>query len=440
MVVTGALTLVFLIIFIEIYYETEHELNEIYDAYLVSSAGAHFDLHKQDQGARSPANISEYLAKVYKAIVKNGTVITQESSQFKEAVNTLVQRQLLQPQARFLNLQLGDQSWSFYTWPISKASNQIGVVAHNLHDRERALWEIMVTLLVPIFILFPLLLLLSVIYISRLSRKIEQWSVQLAKTSVESLEEAQIKADLPKELVPLQAEYNALLHRIEQTQKSQKTFLAHAAHEIKTPIATLKIQIHRLKNNPSIESDSDFAKIQKSVERVEALMLQLLDLQKLQNETLKLEKVPLIELIGLAYDEVQEIAKQQKVDVIFNLPDQPVAVSSNPFWLQRVLVNVLKNAILYAKSNSEVTFQVFTRGRFCWVSVENLCQGLSETEIEQIKGVFVRLDRHNGHIAGSGIGLSIVAEACEKLDIDWQIHSNSDSVRVTLKISLTAIS
>lgn len=441
-VVASTLILVFLLISIVLYQEAKHEVNEIYDAYLLSSSENLFWQADENFNVKHQKNLSEYFAHTYKAIVTKGHISNYDNQAFKEVVQVLRQHDSFQEIPHFLNLTVKGVRWRFYIWHIAKDHQKIGIVAHRLSDRDQALQEILVTLFIPILLSLPLFLFLSVFFISKLSQRLELWGQQLASTTVDNLNQAKIQTNLPKELLPVQNEFNALLQRIEQAQNQQKSFLAYAAHEIKTPLATLKLQWQHLQNQLPSELNSEAFKIQKTLDGMAAITLQLLDLQKIQNEQIRLGEISLLDCVINAYDEIQNIAQQHSIEVVFELPENSIKVFSDSFWLQRILVNLLKNAVIYAEERGPVFFKVTVdhQAQSCLVSIENKGQGLSQVEIEQIQAIFVRLNRHNGSTTGSGIGLSIVAQACDKLKIHWQIHSqeNRDNVCVTLQIPLVS--
>jgi signal transduction histidine kinase len=216
---------------------------------------------------------------------------------------------------------------------------------------------------------------------------------------------------LPKEARVLASKINDLLARLEQALAAQRRFVADAAHQLRTPLATVLLHAERAKRS----RDRDTAQaalrgLQAGVARAARLSQQLLALARAEPGAAAPHPMAPVDLVGLARDVGEEWiprALERRIDFGFVAPEGPVIVSGNAGLLGELMSNLIDNALRYCGPASRVTLSV-AAVPLPSLAVEDDGPGVPEGERERI---FERFYRVAGSEAdGCGLGLSIVRE------------------------------
>lgn len=231
-------------------------------------------------------------------------------------------------------------------------------------------------------------------------------------------------ADVPSEVRPLTDAVNALIRRLEAALGMQQRFVADAAHQLRTPLAALKVQIERTLREPDAEARNELLEhIRRAVERLVRLSNQLLTLARAESGAeihMRFEPVDLRALafeIGSAY---VPRALQQGADLGFIGGEEPVMVKGDALLIGEMVRNLLDNALAYGRRDGRISLAV-KGGPPPSITVEDDGPGIPEGEREKIFQRFHRIAGSPG--AGAGLGLAIVSEIARAHGIQVFVES-----------------
>jgi two-component system sensor histidine kinase TctE len=214
----------------------------------------------------------------------------------------------------------------------------------------------------------------------------------------------------PVEVQPVVRALNALLQQLESALQSQQQFVANAAHQLRTPLAGLRMQVeYGLRQDDPREWRRILESLGPATDRTVRLANQLLTLARAEAGARPLSSMRALDLRTVIEQVVEEwmpraIAKE--IDIGLEL--EPATVRADALLLGELLTNLLANAMDYAPRGSRVTVRCGLRHDKAVLEVEDNGPGIPEQEREQVLGRFYRVDGTPGE--GSGLGLAIVQE------------------------------
>jgi len=219
----------------------------------------------------------------------------------------------------------------------------------------------------------------------------------------------------PQEVRPLISAMNELLDRLSLALASQQRFIAHAAHQLRTPIAGLKTQTElALRQTPPGDAYATLKQLRSATEQATRLVNQLLSLARAEPPTGGVQVTERIDLVSLARNATTEWvprALERNVDLGFDTASERLQVEGDPFLLREMLNNLLDNAIRYTQSGGQVTVGVSSYAGKPVLTVEDNGPGIPEAERAR---VFERFYRVLGTgTEGCGLGLAIVREIAQ---------------------------
>ncbi len=214
----------------------------------------------------------------------------------------------------------------------------------------------------------------------------------------------------PEELVPLGASLNAWLGRMEGSYERERRFSSHAAHELRTPLAELKMMADLGATWPDQATPERFAEVSVIVDEMEALLekLSLLARADAGQQPVVLTKVDLRSSIEAAMDRFADAASSRELTLTLNVREE-VVLTDSVLW-STVLQNLLGNAVSHAPAGSAIQVDASSE-RLC---VANLAPSLTNDDLDKLFERFWRKDTSHRGEAHSGLGLSIV-KACAGL-------------------------
>ncbi len=292
---------------------------------------------------------------------------------------------------------------------------QVIQVAQDLSVRQRMASQLAWRTAMPTLLMLPLLGLVVWLVISRSLDPVERVRAQLAGRSPGDL--APVSAvDLPSELRPMVQEFNSLLGRVHRAFLDQQNFVADAAHELRTPLAALKLQLQAL-NQGETAGDPGLKRLEQGIERASHLIEQLLSLARQEGAAAQraLEPVALDELCRQAVADASELGALRGVDV--GLHDCDAArVMGQPEGLRVLLRNLLDNAVKYSPTGGRVDLSLHAEpgeGQVLLL-VEDSGPGIPAAERQRVFDRFYRSSNSAGLAPGSGLGLAIVKAIAER--------------------------
>lgn len=285
---------------------------------------------------------------------------------------------------------------------------QVIQVAQDMAARREMAGSLALRTVGPIAFMAPLSMLLVWWVVSSSLAPVQRVRRQVSERQADDLDEVS-EAGLPDEVRPLVHELNLLFARVRQAFDAQKSFVADAAHELRSPLAALKLQVQGLQRAPDDSTrELAVARLHAGIDRATRLVEQLLVLARHQAGAAggqRPQPVALSELAGQAVADVAAAAQSRRIDIGVSrseegaFPGQPDAV--------RILVrNLVDNAVKYTPDGGTVDVEVQRSGEAWLLEVHDSGPGIDEADRERVLDRFYRVA--GSQATGSGLGLAIV--------------------------------
>lgn len=350
----------------------------------------------------------EYLIQLWSRDGKLREAASAEASEFSRAVP-------LQPHAGLFSHKIGQQPWRIYRADGEYLTVQI---AQPESARADVIHETSRRIIVPLLLQIPLLAFIIWFAVSRSLRPLDQLSSAIEQRHPSALTPLDA-ATLPPDLQPLVHTLNALLARLEAALQQQRNFVADAAHELRTPLAALQLQLDLLKRAETAQ-DRELSQslLGKGIRRATYLIEQLLRIARAEATQPGAPLAPILlqPFAGEAIERHLAAARARDIDLgVTRL--EPVAIHCAAPDIETVLDNLLSNAIRYTPRGGKVDLAVYREGGHAIIDVVDTGIGVPATQRTRIFDRFHRvLTVHEvgDSIEGSGLGLAIVKSVCER--------------------------
>ena len=218
---------------------------------------------------------------------------------------------------------------------------------------------------------------------------------------------------------------NAMLSRLGRSFQSQREFVEHASHELKTPLASLMIQLESLLEQGSI-TDDERSSMDRAIAKITTMngLIEDLTLLSLEKEQLVCSNGTFSEIIDGAVSSTQELAQSRQISVnVRNVPAAMVCVSTN--LLERAVANMLENAIKYSSENTEIIVEGQETKQQVGVRIIDQGPGIPEDQIHRVFDRFYRVDGSRSRkTGGRGLGLAITKTIIELHHGTITVHNN----------------
>ncbi len=317
----------------------------------------------------------------------------------------------------------GDEVRIAYTWVKLNTPEPALVlvqVAETLEKRSTLASEIIKGVMLPQFAILPLAVLLVWLALVRGIKPLSELEERIRKRKPDDLSPLDERV-VPQEVAPLVLSVNGLLLRLQESIATQKRFLADAAHQLKTPLAGLRMQadLAQRAGGSADELKQSLKQIGRSSVRATHTVNQLLALARADVTARNFRGEP-VNLVALTTDVVQDSvprALEKRIDLGYEgaqRGDAGVMMAGNPTLLKELVRNLVDNAINYTPSEGEITVRVFadTFGKVLVLQVEDSGPGIPENERTLVLQPFYRALGTN--VDGSGLGLAIVHEITQQ--------------------------
>lgn len=304
------------------------------------------------------------------------------------------------------------EKWRTYTLQDGGLTIQVSnPVAHRLSlFREIAPW-----LLLPLSLMVAILGGMIWLAVGRALRPLAQVRAGIIEQNVHNLK-ALDTSGLPEEVVPLGTALNDLLRRLEQALVMERTFIANAAHELRSPLTAVRLQA-QLANSANATHDAvpreqALSQLLAGVDRASHLIEQLLLMARFEPaaQTFKFDDVRLDLLAKQIVGEFSAQADSKRIDLGIGLC-KPVQVSGHPESLRALISNLVDNALRYTPAGGRVDVDVDCDQEKAILCVSDTGPGIPEAFRERVFDRFYRLADAN--VPGSGLGLSIVKQVAQ---------------------------
>ena len=314
------------------------------------------------------------------------------------------------------------------------AGTQVIQVAQDLAARRAMAGNLALRTVSPMLVMVPLLMLVVWWVVSASLAPVARVRQQVAARQADELGELD-ERDLPDEISPLVRELNLLFRRVRQAFDAQKSFVADAAHELRSPLAALKLQVQGLRRAAD-DGGRDVAinRLNAGIDRATRLVEQLLVLARQQSSSVigtKTEPVDLTALARRVLADVAAPAMSRQIDLGLVQADQSV-VPGQEEALGILIRNLLDNAIKYTPVGGTVNLAIRCKDDQTLLTVEDSGPGIAAEERQRVFDRFYRVSGAAGN--GSGLGLAIVKTIADLHQATLSIGSSESlgGLRVTV--------
>lgn len=305
----------------------------------------------------------------------------------------------------FLRARAGGREYRVY---CLRSGDRLIKVAQDLDAREDLATGLAFKAVLPTLLLAPVLMLAVWLAVRRATGPVLRVRDQVSRRAAEDLSGLPV-ADLPAELRPLVEEINSLFTRLQAMLTTQREFVADAAHELRTPLAALRLQVQGLQRaQGEAARDQAGRRVLEGVDRASRLVEQLLVLarqEELEPSQGPAEGTQVDEVLARVLAEVLPAAQAKGLD-LGRLPGPPVLAACPAEPLAILVRNLVENAVKYTPEGGTIDVSLATRAGLAVLTVEDSGPGIVP---EQRERVFERFHRLPGQVQpGSGLGLAIV--------------------------------
>ncbi len=444
-----SLVLVMSIAAIYAYLTTCHEIDEVFDAQLAQYTRL-IAAYNQSQPA--------YRVLEQEGLLETGIAHKYEnkiSFQIWHASKTLTARSASAPvealapfNEGFHRIMLDNTPWQVFVLH-DPASRQWYMAAESLDIREELVAAVARTVIFPL-VAGALLALVLIRWILR--RGLAPLSViadAITRRSPGDIRPLQIPA-VPTEVQVLVDNIDSLLARVRASLERERRFSADAAHEIKTPLAALKLHLANLEyalaagDRSPDTGKQELARARQSCDQMQRLLEQLLYFNRLEPDyfSRNLQQVALLPLCREVLADEAEFALAKQQEVQLDTTNDSLEVRSDPAALAMLLRNLLHNAIVYTQTGGRISLRLAQEGGNALVAICDNGPGIPAAERERVFDRFYRVggDSHASGVSGSGLGLAIAREIVRLHggQIELQDADGSQGLCVQVRLPLSS--
>lgn len=243
-------------------------------------------------------------------------------------------------------------------------------------------------------------------------RPIREFSDKIEEVQAQNLSDSRIEENNVKELNQLGISYNKMLERLSDAFEIQRQFTANAAHELRTPLALMQVQLDLYNSTSHPGNDADTLQTIKMVteqnDKLNRMVKTLLDMSELQTVG-RDDKIILDAIVEEVLADLEPLAVEKNIKLIGKCEDATMIGSD--ILIYRLVYNLVENAIKYNHPLGQVTVTAYQRNKHVYLSVEDTGSGIPKELRERVFEPFFRVDKSRSReLGGVGLGLALVHE------------------------------
>ena len=243
-------------------------------------------------------------------------------------------------------------------------------------------------------------------------RPIREFSDKIEEVQAQNLSDSRIEENNVKELNQLGISYNKMLERLSDAFEIQRQFTANAAHELRTPLALMQVQLDLYNSASHPGNDADTLQTIKMVteqnDKLNRMVKTLLDMSELQTVG-RDDKIILDAIVEEVLADLEPLAVEKNIKLIGKCEDATMIGSD--ILIYRLVYNLVENAIKYNHPLGQVTVTAYQRNKHVYLSVEDTGSGIPKKLRERVFEPFFRVDKSRSReLGGVGLGLALVHE------------------------------
>jgi len=307
------------------------------------------------------------------------------------------------------------------------------VVAQSTISRNETALNSGLRTLIPSLLVLPLLIVAIAFILRGEFRALKRLSESLDQQSARHLQPLP-EQNLPDEIIPFVAAINRLLLRINRMMDEQHRFIADAAHELRTPLAALSLQVQNLATADSPEMmHTGLIPLQPGIERARKLTVQLLDLAKIQAASDTREDINLSAQAREWIAAFMPLAEAKQIDLGIDEANL-MSIRADVRAMGMIVKNALDNAIKYTPRGGEVTLRLRHESSNTLIEIIDSGPGIPAAKLGSVFAPFHRLSDVTAE--GSGLGLAIAREAANKIGGTVQVKNHADGVGLVFTLKM----
>ena len=243
-------------------------------------------------------------------------------------------------------------------------------------------------------------------------RPIREFSDKIEEVQAQNLSDSRIEENNVKELNQLGISYNKMLERLSEAFEIQRQFTANAAHELRTPLALMQVQLDLYNSASHPGNDADTLQTIKMVteqnDKLNRMVKTLLDMSELQTVG-RDDKIILDAIVEEVLADLEPLAVEKNIKLIGKCED--ATMTGSDILIYRLVYNLVENAIKYNHPLGQVTVTAYQRNKHVYLSVEDTGSGIPKELRESVFEPFFRVDKSRSReLGGVGLGLAFVRE------------------------------
>ena len=257
-------------------------------------------------------------------------------------------------------------------------------------------------------------------------KPLREFSNKIEEVQVQNLADSRIEESKIKELNQLSVSYIKMLERLQDAFEVQRQFTANAAHELRTPLSLMQVQLDLYHSTQHPGSDADTLQMIKMVteqnDRLSKMVKTLLDMSELQTVG-RDEQIIMDALVDEVLEDLEPLAQEKNIKLIGKCKD--ITMVGSDILIYRLVYNLVENAIKYNHSGGQVTVTAYKEQKHIYLSVADTGSGIPKELRERVFEPFFRVDKSRSRkLGGVGLGLALVHEIVRVHDGSITVKSN----------------
>jgi two-component system, OmpR family, sensor kinase len=380
---------------------------------------------------QDPKRVDESGAYVVQSYGADGSLLATALPQARVA---------LQGSAGFHDVTQGGLRWRVYTLPSAGANGHAFQVLQSAKFRDKLAAEHVGTAVAPVLLLLPLSLLILWSVARAMSLALRDIARQTAQQDEHHLRELPL-AGVPQEIAPLVTSFNALLRRLGDAFTTQRRFVQDAAHELRTPMTAIALQLENMRQDVNCEASATrFAQLQAGVRRSQRLVDQLLRLSR--QDAAGADGPAAVDVRAQLHESINTIiglADQRGIDlglVAAGSADASASWRCSPGDLRSLLDNLVENAVRYTPEGGVVDVRLLHEQGRVAVEVVDTGPGIPQEFLPRVFDRFFRVPGTN--VEGSGLGLAIARAAAQRCGLELTLRNRDDRSGLVARVEAIA--
>jgi two-component system sensor histidine kinase QseC len=423
LILSIVLTLAWILVTAITYLESQHEVEEVFDAQMAQSAAVLSQFSSSLVGKPTPQTHKlqkEFYGHRYEKKL---------SFQIWEADRLILRSANAPAMPMASSTGYSDQTINKETWRVfalQLAGNKTIYVGEKYEVRNELINEITLQALYPLTLALPILALLVWFSLGQALKPLKKLASEIEQRSSNNLEPVNNRADIPAEISPIISALNNLFLRVKSAFEREKQFTSDASHELRTPLASIKIQAQvAMRADSDTQRQHAIEQIIQSVDRTTHLVEQMLTLARLDPEVAfkQLTNINLSELVEDVLREFSGQARNRGMRLEFDRPDNDLIIKGHDAAIAILLRNLLTNAFTYSPDQTDIVVRLHETADDIQLMVIDNGPGIPREERDQVLNRFHR-GENTQHQPGSGLGLSIAQRIAELHKASLNISDN----------------